>query len=327
MSVNDIILDIEDLHKDYQLPRKNIFGKPSYVHAVQGITIQLERGLIYGLVGESGCGKTTLAKMIAGVEMPTRGTIRFDASHLIKCDNTGRQRENSRRVQLILQDAYAALPPRRTVEQILHEPMEIHGLGNAAERREKIDATLKTVQLPQSVLHRYHHELSAGVTQKINITRALLLDVDLILADESISSLDPISRIEIMNLFLALNQQHNLTIVFIAHDISTVQFLCDRVIVMYLGVCVEYADNPEIFVNSLHPYTQALMSAVPTLEKALTGEPLYVLEGEVPSPTKLLPGCNFYSRCMHPDKDEQCRNSKPDLTEKKPGHLVSCSKI
>ncbi len=327
MSANDIILDIQDLYKDYQLPRKNIFGKPSYVHAVQGITIQLERGLIYGLVGESGCGKTTLAKMIAGVEMPTRGGIRFDAEHLIKCDTTGRQRENSRRVQLILQDAYAALPPKRTVEQILNEPLEIHGIGNAAERRKKIEATLETVQLPLSVLSRYHHELSAGVTQKISITRALLLDVDLILADESISSLDPISRIEIMNLFLKLNARHNLTIVFIAHDISTVQFLCDKVIVMYLGVCVEYADNPEIFVNSMHPYTQALMNAVPTLEKGLTGEPLYVLEGEVPSPTEMLPGCNFYSRCTHPARDEQCRTSKPALAEKRSGHLVNCFQV
>ncbi len=327
MSSNDIILDIEDLHKDYQLPRKNIFGQPSYVHAVQGITLQLERGLIYGLVGESGCGKSTLAKMIAGVETPTRGAIRFDGSRPVNGGNAGRQRENSRRVQLILQDAYAALPPKRTVEQILNEPMEIHGLGNAALRREKIEATLATVQLPRTVLPRYHHELSAGVTQKINITRALLLDVELILADESISSLDPISRIEIMNLFLELNERHNLTIVFIAHDISTVQFLCDKVIVMYLGVCVEYANNPEIFVSSLHPYTQALMNAVPTLEKGLSGEPLYVLEGEVPSSTELFAGCNFYSRCTHPERDEQCRSSKPQLAEKKRGHLVSCFKV
>ena len=327
MSANDIILDIEDLHKDYLLPRKHIFGKPSYVYAVQGVSIQLEKGLIYGLVGESGCGKTTLAKMIAGVESPTRGTIRLDATDRVECNDAKSQKKNSRRVQLILQDAYAALPPKRTVEQILNEPLEIHGLGNETQRRQKIEETLKTVQLPLSVLKRYHHELSAGVTQKINITRALLLDVDLILADESISSLDPISRMEIMNLFLDLNKTHNLTIVFIAHDISTVQFLCDRVIVMYLGVCVEYAENPEIFINSLHPYTQALMNAVPTIAKGLKNDRLYVLEGEVPSPTELLPGCNFYSRCTHAQKDDDCKNRKPALTEKKPGHLVNCFKV
>lgn len=327
MIANETIVEIENLHKDYVLPRKHIFEKPSLVHAVQGVSLKLEKGLIYGLVGESGCGKTTLAKMIAGVESPTRGNIRFEKTDLLKYGSTSNKQRISRKIQLILQDAYAALPPKRKVKQILNEPLQIHGMGNKVERRKKIEKVLKTVHLPLSVLNRYHSELSAGVTQKINITRALLLDVDLILADESISSLDPISRIEIMNLFLELNKKHKLTIIFIAHDISTVRLLCDKVIVMYLGVCVEYANNKEIFGTSLHPYTQALMNAVPTINKGLNNERLYVLEGEVPSPTELLPGCNFFTRCTNALKDKQCQNHKPSLAEKKPGHLVNCFKV
>lgn len=327
MKKNDTLIDLENVHKDYVLPRRHLFRAPSVVHAVQGVSLKLAKGLIYGLVGESGCGKTTLAKMIAGVENPTKGTIRLEGEDLNSMKKNGGKSKISRRIQLILQNAYASLPPRRTVRQILHEPLQIHGLGHKSEREKKIEKAMETVQLPPSVLDRYHDELSAGVTQKINITRALLLEVGLILADESISSLDPISRIEIMNLFLDLNSQHNLTIVFIAHDISTVKFLCDMVIVMYLGVCVEYAPNANLFGSPGHPYTQALMNAIPTTEKGLNETPLYVLEGEVPSPTELLPGCNFHSRCRHPRKDEDCRRQKPHLKETAKGHFVNCLKV
>ncbi len=326
MEKNNIIIDIEELHKDYLLPRRRLFQKPSFVHAVQGVSFKLEKGLIYGLVGESGCGKSTLARMIAAVETPTRGRIRFNGMDLANYKKNGQRLEIARKIQLILQDAYAALPPNRTVKQILSEPLQIHKIGNETERFERIKKVLKTVHLPVSVLDRYHTELSAGVTQKINIARALMLDVELMLSDESISSLDPVSRIEIMNLFLELNKKNNLTIIFIAHDISTIKFLCEIVIVMYLGVCVEYATNKDIFSRPLHPYTIALMNAIPTIEKGLNRERLYVLEGEVPSPVELLPGCNFYTRCTHPDKDEKCRTTKPSLREIAKGHLVNCFK-
>jgi oligopeptide/dipeptide ABC transporter ATP-binding protein len=316
----EVLVKIKNLRKDYLLPRRKVIQKANYVHAVQGINVELKKGLIYGIVGESGCGKTTLAKMLVGIENITSGKIYFKENELNK------KRKGlylSSKIQMVLQNASTALPPGKTVKEILSEPLEIHKIKN---KNEKIDKILEDVHLDSSILDSSHEELSAGIKQKVNIARALILDTELIVSDESISSLDPISQVEIMNLFLELNKKKNLTIIFIAHDISTIKYLCDMVLVMYLGVCVELAPNEKIFSSPVHPYTKALMDAVPTIEKGLSDDKLYVLQGEVPSPTVLLKGCNFTGRCNHSKKDDLCYSTKPELDKIAEDHFVACFK-
>ena len=310
------------------MPRRSLFKKPAYVHAVQGVSFDIKKGLIYGLVGESGCGKSTLSRLIAGVEQLTKGKIIFRGTDIVSLLKNNRTRKQMcRHIQLILQDASASLPPNMRVAQILTEPLEIHRIGSVKERIEKLREVLETVRLNPSILEGYPSELSGGVQQKINIARALMLDVGVLISDESISGLDPVSQAEIMNLYLELNQKNKLTMIFIAHDISTVWFLCDVVIVMYLGKCVEIANNEDLFNSSLHPYTRALIKALPTIEKGLKNKGMYVLKGEVPSPVTLPLGCNFYSRCPNPAKDEECRTKKPLLKEYKKNHRVACFKL
>ncbi len=321
MDTKEVLIKMKNLKKDYLLPRRKIIQKSNYVHAVQGIDIELKKGLIYGIVGESGCGKTTLAKMLVGIEDITSGSIFFKEEEL---SNKNKKRLFlSSKIQMVLQNASSALPPGKTVFEILSEPLEIHKRKN---KNKKILEILEEVHLEESILNIHHEELSAGMKQKVNIARALILDTELIISDESISSLDPISQVEIMNLFLELNKKKNLTIIFIAHDISTIKYLCDMVLVMYLGVCVELSTNEKIFSAPVHPYTRALMEAVPTIEKGLSDDKLYVLEGEVPSPTVLLPGCNFCGRCTHNQKDDMCGSSKPKLEKIAEDHFVACFK-
>ena len=320
--MKETIIEINNVTKDYCLPRRKVIQKTDYVHAVQGMTIEIEKGRIYGLVGESGCGKSTLAKMLVRVEKVTSGSI------LLKgVDITNKEKNRglflSSKIQMVLQNANTALPPNKKVYDVLAEPLEIHKLGDKDKRIREI---IEVVHLESDVLDKYHSELSAGIKQKINIARALILDTDVLISDESISSLDPVSQVELMDLFLELNKEKNLTIIFIAHDISTIKYLCDMVIVMYLGRCVELAPNETFFKSPVHPYSKALMEAVPTIKKGLANEKLFVLQGEVQSPTEILPGCNFYSRCMHPKKDEYCLKNKPTLMNIGEDHQVACFK-
>ena len=319
--MKEAIIEIKNVTKDYRLPRRKVIQKTDFVHAVQGISIEIEKGRIYGLVGESGCGKSTLAKMLVRVEDVTSGCILFKGVDIAKKENRGTAL--SRKIQMVLQNANTALPPNKKVYEVLSEPLEIHKLGDKDKRIKNI---IEEVHLENDVLYKYHSELSAGIKQKINIARALILDTEVLISDESISSLDPVSQVELMDLFLELNKKKNLTIIFIAHDISTIKYLCDMVIVMYLGRCVELAPNEAFFKNPVHPYSKALMDAVPTIRKGLANEKLFVLQGEVQSPTEILPGCNFYSRCMHPDKDEYCLKNKPTLVNIAEDHQVACFK-
>jgi len=319
--MGETIVEINNVRKDYRLPRRKVIQKTDYVHAVQGITLNIEKGKIYGLVGESGCGKSTLAKMLVGVEEVTEGNIFVEGVDITKKENKGLVL--SGRIQMVLQNASTALPPGKKVYEVLSEPLEVHNIVN---RDEKIRKIIEVVHLDEEVLDKYHIELSAGIKQKINIARSLILGTNVIISDESISSLDPVSQVELMDLFLELNREKGLTIIFIAHDISTIKYLCDMVIVMYLGTCVEVAPNRSFFKEPVHPYSRALMESVPTVKKGLSDEKLFVLQGEVQSPTELLPGCNFYSRCMHPDKDEKCLSVKPLLEPVEPDHHVACIK-
>jgi len=314
------LLAIKDVKKNYLLPRIKIIQKPDYVYAVQGISLELEKGKIYGVVGESGCGKTTLSKMIVGIEKPTSGNIFFKGIDITK------KQSNlflSSKIQMVLQNSSAALPPGKKVIEALSEPLEIHKVKNKIK---KIKEILKTVHLKEDILDKYHNELSAGIKQKVNIARALILDTELFISDESVSALDPISQVEIMELYLELNKKKGVTIIFIAHDISTIKYLCDLVIVMYLGKCVEFATNEKIFTSPVHPYSKALIDAVPTINKGLSDKDLFILKGEVPNPTEILKGCNFYSRCMHDKKDKYCKNNKPLLEKIDDNHYVSCFK-
>jgi oligopeptide transport system ATP-binding protein len=296
------------------------------VKAVDGVDFTINRGETLGLVGESGCGKTTTGRCILRLERPTAGEILFDGR-----DVNRMQRSElvalRRRMQVIFQDPYSSLNPRMKVGDIIAEPIKVHGVEpDAARRRARVRELLAVCGLDPKFTDRYPHEMSGGQRQRVGIARALALDPEFIVCDEAVSALDVSIQAQVVNLLEDLRERFGLTYLFIAHDLSVVRHLCQRVAVMYLGRIVEIADNNELFDNPLHPYTQALLSAVPIPDPRIEAmREFHPPKGEVPSPLNPPPGCVFHPRC--PMAVEGCRRQRPVLRELRPGHWVACSEV
>ena len=310
------LLEVEHLHKHFPVGRKGVFGRPAAtLRAVDGVSFTLERGESLGLVGESGCGKSTTARAVMGLHQATSGAIWFDGVELTSLPASGRQAYR-RRMQMIFQDPYASLDPRQTVGSILTEPLKIHRIGKPKERKLRALALLDAVGLNPRHINRYPHEFSGGQRQRIGIARALALEPELILCDEPVSALDVSIQAQIVNLLKELQERFGLAYLFIAHDLAVVRQLCHRVAVMYLGRVVETASREDLYSDPKHPYTRALMSAVPVPDPVVErARERIVLEGDVPSPLNPPSGCSFHPRCPERARvaDERCSSEIPAL--------------
>ncbi len=292
------------------------------VKAVDDVSFEIFRGETLGLVGETGCGKTTVGRTILRLYEPTSGHVYFEGSDLMSLNESG-MRSFRKRMQMIFQDPYASLNPRMTVGSIIAAPLDVHGVPNGKGKNERIEELLDMVGLNPEFVNRYPHEFSGGQRQRIGIARALAVNPDLIICDEPISSLDVSIQAQVVNLLEDLQQQLGLTYLFIAHDLSMVRHISDRMAVMYLGKIMELADRNEIYLRPLHPYTQALMSAVPVPDPDIAeNRNRVILEGDLPSPSNPPVGCNFNTRC--PFVKDICLQEEPRYVELQPGHWVAC---
>lgn len=292
------------------------------VHAVNGVSFKLERGETLGIVGESGCGKSSMGRTILKVHEPTSGQIIFDGVDITGLSNR-KMFPYRKKMQMIFQDPYASLNPRFTVGEIIEEPMIIHNMGTAHERKVIVQELIETVGLKPDHIRRYPHEFSGGQRQRIGIARALSVEPDFIICDEPISALDVSVQAQVINMLKELQQERGLTYLFIAHDLSVVKYISDRVVVMYLGTVVETAETEELYNNTLHPYTKALISAIPEADpdKAKSSQRIPI-KGEIPSPINPPDCCRFVERCQY--ATDRCRKEKPELREVCPGHQVAC---
>ena len=314
------LLQVHDLTKHFPVAGGWFDRGRAYLKAVDGVSFAIEEGRTYGLVGESGCGKTTTAKMILLLEEPSRGAIRFGGLDALNLDRDGARLYKSS-VQAVFQDPWASLNPRMRVGSIVGEPLEISSPMTQRQIRSRVGEVLEEVGLQTYQANLYPHEFSGGQRQRIAMARALALNPKVVVLDEPVSGLDVSIRAQIMNLLKDLQAEHDLSYLLIAHHLATVRYLCDRVGVMYLGRIVEEADTEELFENPLHPYTRALMSAALPSHPDVEREEI-ILTGEVPSPVDPPPGCHFHPRC--PDRFEPCDNREPEVLEPTPGHRVVC---
>ncbi len=296
--------------------------KVADVRAVDGISFDVKKGETLGLVGESGCGKSTTGRAILQLHRPTEGTVNFDGTELTELKGAGLRRFR-RRMQMIFQDPFSSLNPRMSVAQIISEPLAIHGLYKGAERRERLDYILNAVGLNPTYARRYPHEFSGGQRQRIGIGRALAVEPDFIVCDEPVSALDVSIQAQVINLLEDLQEQFDLTYLFIAHDLSVVKHISDRIAVMYLGHIVELAEAEELYLNPVHAYTRALLSAIPIPDPIVEQtRDRIILEGDVPSPLNPPKGCVFRTRCTKKDQCK-CSDTVPVLEEIEPGHWVA----
>jgi oligopeptide transport system ATP-binding protein len=323
MAEDNVILRVDHLVKYFPIKRGIIIQKQiGAVHAVDDISFEVKRGETLGLVGESGCGKSTTGRTILQLYRPTSGSVVFDGVDLVKLKGE-ELRHMRRKMQMIFQDPYASLNPRMTVGEIVGEPLIIHKIASQKETDERVDHLLETVGLNPSFSSRYPHEFSGGQRQRIGVARALALQPALIVCDEPISALDVSIQAQVVNLLEDLQQQFNLTYLFIAHDLSMVRHISKHVAVMYLGALVELTDRDHLYAEPLHPYTQALLSAVPIPDPVADSKrQRTILEGDVPSPVNPPSGCRFRTRC--PIAVAQCAESRPEFRELRPGHFVAC---
>jgi oligopeptide transport system ATP-binding protein len=322
------LLDVRDLAVHFRLSKGLLFQRHSgTVRAVDGVTFSIEQGDTLGLVGESGCGKSTTGRAIARLNRPTAGSIRLDGQELTTLDGSA-LRSMRRRLQMIFQDPYSSLNPRMTVAAIIGEPLEIHGVGTVRERAQRVRELLSVVGLSRQALDRYPHQFSGGQRQRIGIARALALNPDVIIADEPISALDVSIQAQILNLLGRLQRDFRLTYLFIAHDLAAVRHISSRVLVMYLGRIVEFAPSRELYRRPLHPYTVALLSAVPIPDPAVeASRRRIVLKGDVPSPANPPTGCLFHPRCWLRERlgnPAQCSEISPPLRPLDTNHTVAC---
>ena len=324
---DDVLLRVDGLKKYFPVTEGIIIQRAvAQVKAVDGISFQVRRGETLGLVGESGCGKSTTGRCILQLDRPTEGTIVYDGVDLATLDarELNKMRE---RIQVIFQDPYSSLNPRMKVGEIIAEPMHVHGIEPDKKKRgERVAELLHVCGLNPRLADRYPHEMSGGQRQRIGIARALSMRPEFIVCDEAVSALDVSIQAQVINLLEDLREQFNLTYLFIAHDLSVVRHLCHRVAVMYLGKIVELAASDELFDNPMHPYTQALLAAIPVPDPAVEAQREHqVVKGEVPSPINPPSGCVFHPRC--PLAVERCSAELPELRELRPGHWVACSEI
>ena len=321
--MNEILLEAVDLVKHFPV-RSTAFrgGGREVVHAVDSVSLEVRRGETLGIVGESGCGKSTLGRMLVRLHEPTSGSVRFDGDDITRLSRR-ELRPYRREMQMIFQDPYASLNPRKRVGQILADPFRIHRHAGRVETERRIKELLEVVGLAPEHVNRYPHEFSGGQRQRIGVARALALNPKLIVADEPVSALDVSIQAQVINLLDDLQDEFGLTYVFIAHDLGVVHHVSDRIAVMYLGVVVEVGPSDALFLEPAHPYTEALLSAIPAIEAddEVQRERL-VLEGEVPSPVDPPSGCRFHPRCRY--ATEICSMERPPLVARSDGRFVAC---
>jgi oligopeptide transport system ATP-binding protein len=318
----DTLLRVDDLVMHFPIYRGVIQRQVGAIRAVDGVSFDIKRGETLGLVGESGCGKSTTGRTILQLYRPTAGSVHFEDVDLVHLKGEA-LRKMRRKMQMIFQDPYASLNPRMTVADIVGEPLMVHEVATGKEIQERVQHLLEVVNLNPSFAGRYPHEFSGGQRQRIGVARALALQPSFIVCDEPISALDVSIQAQVVNLLEELQEQFNLTYLFIAHDLSMVKHISDRVAVMYLGVIVELAGRDELYAKPLHPYTRALLSAVPIPDPIADAKrERTILKGDVPSPANPPSGCRFRTRC--PIAQEVCSQSRPEFREIRPGHFVAC---
>lgn len=318
--MSEVLVEVKNLKKYFNL-ESDFFGRPtSRLKAVDDVSFQIHKQEAFGLVGESGCGKTTIGKMLVNLYNPTSGQIVFEGKDLTAL-SAAKRREFCKDIQLIFQDPYASLNPRMTVGDIIAEPILINNLLPKDQVEKRVTYLLNCVGLANHQRNRYPHEFSGGQRQRVGIARALAVEPKLIVCDEPVSALDVSIQAQVLNLLDDLKKEFGLTYLFIAHGLNVVKHISDRVGVMYLGKLVEIAPKKELYSNPLHPYTQALLSAIPSVDPTKRKERI-ILTGDVPSPINLPDGCRFCSRCSK--KINGCDVNEPELKEVSPGHFVSC---
>jgi oligopeptide transport system ATP-binding protein len=318
--MTEALLEVRNLKKYFPI-KGGIFSKViGYVYAVDGVSFYLNKGESLGLVGESGCGKSTTARAILRLIEPTEGEILFEGKDVCRLGDEG-MRSVRRDMQIVFQDPHASLDPRRTVEQIIGEPLDVFRVSTKKERKDRVAYLLQKVGLSPDHARRYPHEFSGGQRQRIGIARALALNPKLIIGDEPVSALDVSIQAQVINLLEDIQKEFKLSYIIIAHDLAVVEHVCDRIAVMYLGRIVELARDRVLYTSPLHPYTVALLSAVPVPDPNITKKRI-ILEGDVPSPMRPPSGCHFHTRC--PRKKEVCERTVPELREIKEGHFVAC---
>ncbi len=314
------LLEVKHLKKHFPI-KGGVFSKIiGYVYAVDDINFTLEKGETLGLVGESGCGKSTTGRTILRLIEPTEGMISFEGQDITHLDK-GAMRALRREMQIIFQDPYASLNPRMTVGSIIGEPLEIHKIAKGSEKEERVASLLQKVGLRAEDMRKYPHEFSGGQRQRIGIARALALNPKLIVCDEPVSALDVSIQAQVINLLEDLQAEFGLSYLFIAHNLNVVEHISNRVAVMYLGQIVELASDEELYKNPQHPYTEALLSAVPIPDPTVKKKRI-ILEGDVPSPINPPKGCHFHTRCMY--KDKICEEVEPEFKDIGGGHWVAC---
>ncbi len=321
--MNDVLVEAVDLVKQFPV-RGGAFqrGHRDVVHAVDGVSLEVRRGETLGIVGESGCGKSTLGRLLVRLLEPTSGTVAFDGTDITSLSKR-ELRPFRREMQMIFQDPYASLNPRKRVGQILADPFRIHHAGNGREIREGVQRLLEVVGLSADHVDRYPHEFSGGQRQRVGVARALALNPQLIVADEPVSALDVSIQAQVINLLEDVQDEFELTYVFIAHDLGIVHHVSDRIAVMYLGVVVELGGSDDLFAHPIHPYTEALLSAIPAIEaEGAAPHERIVLEGEVPSPIHPPSGCRFHPRCAY--ATEICRVERPQLQLHGTSRFAAC---
>lgn len=313
------LLEVRGLTKHFPITGK-IGRKAGAVRAVDGVDLTVFAGETIGIVGESGCGKSTTGRCILRLIEPTDGQILFQGTD-IRSLNAGEMRQMRKDMQIVFQDPFASLNPRKTIGEILMDPLIVHNIGTTAERRKMVEEMIEIVGLRKDHLKRYPHEFSGGQRQRIGIARALILRPKLIVADEPVSALDVSIQAQVLNLMMDLQKEFQLTYLFISHDLSVVRHISDRVAVMYLGKIIEIADKEQLYARPEHPYTKALLSAVPVPDPDAVREKI-ILEGDLPSPANPPTGCAFHPRC--PVSVDICKHQAPILKESEDGHFVSC---
>ena len=315
-----VLLEVQKVKKEF-VTSKSLTGMPlKIVHAVDSVDLTIYEGETIGVVCESGCGKSTLGRCILQLIRPTAGNVLYRGEDLTKL-NKEQMRQMRRKMQLIFQDPYASLNPRMTVLELIMAPLEAFGIGTMEERVQRVKEIMELVGMPENMMNRYPHEFSGGQRQRIVIARALVLNPEFVVCDEAVSALDVSVRAQVLNLMRNMQQKKNLTYLFISHDLSVVRHISDRIAVMYLGSVVEVAEKAQLYSNPMHPYTKALLSAIP-LPDVKKKRQRIILEGDVPSAYNPPSGCKFHTRC--PYATDRCRQEAPVLQEVEKGHKAAC---